>query len=67
MQALARDKYRVWRANPSHPSLRFKLVDPTERIFSVRVGDHHRALCTLVEDAYIWFWIGTHEEYNGRL
>jgi hypothetical protein len=30
----------------------------------VRVGDHYRAVGLKKGDAVIWFWIGTHEEYN---
>jgi hypothetical protein len=30
----------------------------------VRVGDHYRALARRKGELIIWFWIGTHEEYN---
>jgi hypothetical protein len=30
----------------------------------VGVGLHYRALATEVEDALVWFWIGTHAEYD---
>ena len=40
----ARDAYRLFRDNPSHPSLRFKQVHPTDPIHSVRVGLGYRAL-----------------------
>ena len=44
IQRLAVKNYRLWRENPRHPSLDFKkLAGPGER-FSIRVGDHYRAL-----------------------
>jgi hypothetical protein len=32
--------------------------------FSIRIGDHHRAIGQLMGDVVEWVWIGTHEEYN---
>jgi hypothetical protein len=35
------------------------------RIFwSARVGLHYRALAVEVQDGVLWFWIGTHAEYD---
>jgi len=33
-------------------------------VYSVRVGLHYRALGTAVDDGIIWFWIGTHADYD---
>jgi hypothetical protein len=64
VQRLAVKSYRLWGRDARHPSLDFKkLVGPGER-FSVRVGDHYRALGHKVGDGIEWVWIGTHEEYN---
>jgi hypothetical protein len=30
----------------------------------VRAGKRHRALAVEVEDGVLWFWIGTHEDYE---
>ena len=64
VQRLADRCYEQLRADPHHPSLRFKKVG---RLWSVRVGLHYRALA--VEDAgeLAWFWIGTHAEYDQLL
>jgi hypothetical protein len=32
--------------------------------YAIEVGDHHRALATKDGRDFIWYWIGTHEEYN---
>jgi len=61
---LARKNYRLWSANPQHPSLQFKRVHQTEPIYSVRVRRGWRALGVLDEDGILWFWIGSHAEYD---
>ncbi len=64
IRELAVKNYRLWLADPRHPSLDFKkLVGKGER-FSVRVGDHYRALGQRDGNCVEWVWIGTHEEYN---
>jgi hypothetical protein len=31
----------------------------------MRIGAHYRAICERQPDgAYLWVWIGTHEDYN---
>jgi hypothetical protein len=32
--------------------------------WSVRASKRHRALAVEVEDGLLWFWIGTHDEYE---
>jgi hypothetical protein len=44
-----------------HPSLQFKKVG---RYWSVRVGLRYRALAVEVDDGYLWFWIGSHADYD---
>lgn len=44
-----------------HPSLQFKKVG---RYRSVRVGLRYRALAVEVEGRYLWFWIGSHADYD---
>ncbi len=60
----ARKAYSFWHNNPFHPSLRFKCINTDQGIWSVRVSRSHRAVCTLVGDTAIWFWIGDHDEYE---
>jgi hypothetical protein len=33
-------------------------------VWSVRIGDHYRAIAGREGDLVVWFWIGTHEEYT---
>lgn len=47
--------------NPRHPSLHLKKVG---RFWSVRVGLAHRALAVAIEADLLWFWIGSHSDYD---
>ena len=60
----AREAYRLFRDNPNHPSLRFKHVHATRPIYSARVGLGYRALAVWDADVVVWFWIGTHADYD---
>jgi hypothetical protein len=53
--------------DPSHPSLQFKRVHAREPIYSVRVGLGWRAVGVRNEDTVVWFWIGSHAEYDKLL
>jgi hypothetical protein len=61
VRTAARKNFEILKYNPSHPSLHFKKVG---NLWSVRVGLHHRALATQNDADYIWFWIGSHDEYD---
>jgi hypothetical protein len=54
-------------ANPFHPSLGFKQVHPTKLIYSVRITRYYRALGVKEGDTIVWFWIGSHEQYERLL
>jgi hypothetical protein len=62
IRALARKNYRLWQRDPFHPSLNFKKVGGES--WSVRVGDHYRAMGRFVEGVFLWEWIGTHGQYD---
>jgi mRNA-degrading endonuclease RelE of RelBE toxin-antitoxin system len=64
VQQQANTAYMLFRENPRHPSLHFKLLRPKKRIYSVRIGSDYRALGVLDEDEIVWFWIGSHAEYD---
>lgn len=64
VQELARKNYLMWLSSPEHPSLRFRRLQGGDDRFTVRVGDHYRALGMLEGDTMIWIWIGSHAEYD---
>lgn len=63
-QALARKSYQLWTKNQQHPSLHFKQLKGGTNRFSVRIGNHYRAIGHLAGDTVEWVWIGTHEDHN---
>ena len=63
----ARDAYRRFPDNPNHPGLRFKRIHSSDPVYSVRVGMGYRAVGVLEGDVMVWFWIGTHADYDGLL
>lgn len=63
----ARAAYGLFRQNPYHPSLRFKQIHPTKPIYSVRIGMEYRAVGVRDGEEIIWFWIGTHGDYDKLL
>jgi hypothetical protein len=64
VQRQAREAYKLFTRNPYHPSLRFKQVHPTQPIYSVRVSLEYRALGVREGEEMIWFWIGSHADYD---
>jgi len=52
------------RSDPFDPSLHFKQVG---RYWSARVDDGYRAVAIRDNDDVIWFWIGTHADYDHLL
>jgi mRNA-degrading endonuclease RelE of RelBE toxin-antitoxin system len=63
----ARDAYKQFADNPSHPSLRFKKLHTDQNVFSVRISLDYRALGVRDGDTLIWFWIGPHSDYERLL
>jgi hypothetical protein len=61
IQKLADANFELLKRDPRHPSLQFKKVG---RFWSVRVGLRYRALAVETGDAYLWFWIGSHGDYD---
>jgi len=61
IQQLADRGYQMLLQDPRHPSLHFKRIG---RVWSARVGLHHRALAAERNEEFVWIWIGTHAEYD---
>ena len=67
VQRRARIAYLRFRRDPNHPGLQFKKVHATRSIYSARVGLGYRALGVHEADTIIWFWIGSHADYDRLL
>ncbi|MGA7876626.1 MAG: hypothetical protein WCA08_13270 [Desulfoferrobacter sp.] len=61
IQHLADKSFELLKADPSHPSLHSKKIG---KYRTVRVGLHYRALAIEVPEGLLWFWIGSHPEYD---
>lgn len=64
IQQLADKNFDLLKSDPNHPSLHLKKAGA---YWSVRVGIKYRALGVNVDDGILWFWIGTHAEYDKML
>lgn len=64
----ARNAYRLFSVNPYHSSIHFKRAHTKRPIFTARVGRDYRVVGFFEEaDVIVWFWIGTHEQYEKLL
>lgn len=66
-QEQAREAYRQFKQDLWHSSLRFKQVHQELPIYSARVGKNYRAVGQRDGDSIVWFWIGTHADYDKLL
>ncbi len=64
IREMADKNFALLKDNPQHPSLHFKKAG---RFWSARVGIKYRALAVEAEDGLVWFWIGTHTQYDRLL
>ena len=53
--------FALLKADPRHASLHFKKVG---KFWSARVGIHYRAVGVDSPDGVLWFWIGSHADYD---
>ena len=61
IQNLADKCFVLLEENPRHPSLHLKRIG---EYWSVRAGLRYRALGMPIPDGVLWFWIGTHDQYE---
>jgi hypothetical protein len=64
IRELADKNFALIKTDILHPSLHTKKVG---KYWSVRIGRKYRALARQVDDSLLWFWIGTHSDYDNLL
>ncbi len=64
IQELADKNFELLKADPKHPSVHLKKAG---KYWSARVGMKYRALGVEIDEGMLWFWIGTHAEYDKML
>jgi len=63
----AKEAFKLFSKNPYYPSLHFKRVHSTMPVFSVRISLNYRAVGILDDNEIVWFWIGSHADYEKLL
>ena len=64
VQKQAREAYIAWTRDPWQPKLQFKQIHATRPIFSARIGIDWRAVCIQTDDQALWYFIGSHADYD---
>jgi mRNA-degrading endonuclease RelE of RelBE toxin-antitoxin system len=64
VQQHAEEAYALFQQNPHHPRLHFKALKGRSSYYSARVGIHYRVLGYEDGEDIVWFWIGTHADYD---
>lgn len=67
IQERARQAFRRFSEEPRHRSLQLKQVHSAQPIYSARISLDYRALAIPRDDRWIWFWIGSHSDYDNLL
>ena len=57
-------QFEILKQNPFHPSLHHEKVG---NYWSVRIGMRFRALSVKKDGDFLWFWIGSHAEYDKHI
>jgi len=60
----AERNFQLLKADTRHPSLHFKKIG---KYYSVRIGLSYRALGVSVPEGVLWFWIGSHADYDALI
>jgi Txe/YoeB family toxin of Txe-Axe toxin-antitoxin module len=60
----AREAYRRFQQDPSHPSLRFHPLHGYPDYWSARITLSYRAVCRREGNTLYWFWIGSHADFD---
>jgi hypothetical protein len=62
IQQQARGRFRLWQKEAFNAALHFKAL--LGDVWSVRVNQQYRALGRRKGNLIVWFWIGSHADYD---
>ncbi len=65
VQRQARERFRLWQNDAFNSNLHFKPL--FDNVWSVRVNQSHRAVGRRRGNLIVWFWIGSHADYDQLL
>ena len=66
IRAAAQNAFQKFLENQAHPSLQLERLRWDSRAWSVRITRNYRAVARRYGDDWLWFWIGSHEEFDRR-
>lgn len=58
--------YEKFSQNPAHPSLQLERLRSDPRAWAVRITRDYPAVALRSGDVWVWFWIGTHRDFDRR-
>ena len=64
VQQSAQRAYVLFQRDPAHTSLQFKRLRADRQTYSIRIGLGYRALGIRFDETLVWYWIGSHAEYD---
>jgi hypothetical protein len=70
IQRLAKEAFKKFEANPLDPALENHELDDINRgrhklgSRAVSITQRYRAIYVIDGDTNVWYWIGSHEDYN---
>ena len=67
IKKLSKKSFSQFDKDPHHPGLNFKKVHSKRQIYAVRISRNYRSLGILKDNDIIWFWIGSHTDYEKKL
>ena len=67
VREIAKKQYKLFVKDAYHASLHFKRVHSTRPIYSARITRNYRAVGILDDNIIVWFWVGSHDEYDKLL
>ena len=62
VQQQARERFHLWQKDAFNAALHFKPL--LGDVWSLRVNQQYRALARRKGSLVVWFWIGTHGDYD---
>ncbi len=65
VQNQAKERFNVWKQDAFNSSLQFKHL--FDNVWSVRINQQYRGMGLRHGNMIVWFWIGTHAEYDQLL
>lgn len=60
----AKKAFQLFQKEPTYPGLHFKRIHTSKLVYSIRITKSYRALGVVMDEEIVWFWIGSHSDYD---